>query len=519
MIFEIEEWDEAYRNLVRDIRTKSSDPSVSSSVLILCNMDTDALCAARIIAYLLRADNITYQLRPCPSNASLVRIISSLKQDEEAPHNIMSQNEIGAIVLLNIGGMYNLTRFYDDRGGKDDDDDDMDSSDDETSIHEKQKTSLLSLSTKMFVMDCHRPWHLANIHAGENITLFKEEPLEEDVPSDGDGLSGDESSSDEESSDEDEDSEDDDDQSKEDDDEGEHEFEFDRDENVSRSDGESLSKEDNKEREPLDDETSVSSQSSITGKKRKRKNKDNAESYETEEDDDDISKHPTVSPSKEQNQPETAPPSTAMSFRDLHRARRDRISAYYFSGTYHRAPVSWIAYTLSHKLSRFGNLGDLLWLACVGITDALLHNRLDADGYSLFVTDLQRHVSRIYPNDDLSRAQNTIHSNLVSDEDDLRPTQIGVSENGRILCQTEFRFMLLRHTNLLDAMLYSNYVGTRLKVWKEQGRFQLSEMLAKMGFPLEECKQPWAFMNPKLKRILKESMVDHKEVSSVLVCS
>ena len=78
-------------------------------------------------------------------------------------------------------------------------------------------------------------------------------------------------------------------------------------------------------------------------------------------------------------------------------------------------------------------------------------------------------------------------------------TQVGISENGRIVCQTEFRFMLLRHWSLLDAMVHSNFVGTKLKIWKEKGRFRLTEMLAKMGFPLKECKQPWAFMKPSLK--------------------
>jgi len=104
-------------------------------------------------------------------------------------------------------------------------------------------------------------------------------------------------------------------------------------------------------------------------------------------------------------------------------------------------------------------LGDLLWLACVGVTDAFLHSRLDTGGYTEFVTDLRRHIQRLYPDDEVTRAMNAIHS--------TDGTQVGISENGRILCQTEFRFMLLRHWSLLDAMIHSNFVGTKLQVWKE----------------------------------------------------
>eukprot|EP00956_Cyclotella_meneghiniana_P045458 scaffold370107_cov142-Cyclotella_meneghiniana.AAC.1 len=64
-------------------------------------------------------------------------------------------------------------------------------------------------------------------------------------------------------------------------------------------------------------------------------------------------------------------------------------------------------------------------------------------------------------------------------------TQIGLSENGRILSQSEYKFMLLRHTSLWDSLLHSNFVASKLQVWKAEGRQKLMELLAKMGFPLE----------------------------------
>ncbi len=89
--------------------------------------------------------------------------------------------DVRAVVLLNFGAARNLTRLFD---------------------------QLLYDTVKVYVMDCRRPVHLANIHAGENVVLFWDRTQGEDVPSDGDNLSGNESSSSEEEDDS-EDSDDD----------------------------------------------------------------------------------------------------------------------------------------------------------------------------------------------------------------------------------------------------------------------------------------------------------------------
>jgi cell division control protein 45 len=92
-------------------------------------------------------------------------------------------------------------------------------------------------------------------------------------------------------------------------------------------------------------------------------------------------------------------------------------------------------------------------------------------------------------------------------------TQIGLSENGRILFQDEYKFMLLRHTSLWDSMLHSNFVASKMQVWKSAGRRRLMELLARMGFPLDQCRQPWAFVGPGMRRRLGERLRDCTEVS------
>ena len=51
----------------------------------------------------------------------------------------------------------------------------------------------------------------------------------------------------------------------------------------------------------------------------------------------------------------------------------------------------------------------------------------------------------------------------------------------------DFRFALMRHWSLYDAMLHSTYVAVRLQTWTDHGRRRLQELLARMGFLLAEC--------------------------------
>ena len=72
--------------------------------------------------------------------------------------------------------------------------------------------------------------------------------------------------------------------------------------------------------------------------------------------------------------------------------------------------------------------------------------------------------------------------------------------------------ILLRHSSLLDGMKLSDYVSTKLRIWEKSGNRKLHELLAKMGYPLDECRQPFAFMKPSLKRRLQEKIAQYAEV-------
>ncbi len=56
----------------------------------------------------------------------------------------------------------------------------------------------------------------------------------------------------------------------------------------------------------------------------------------------------------------------------------------------------------------------------------------------------------------------------------------------------DYRFPLMRHWSLFEAMLHSPYVAVRLQTWHDKGRRLLQDMLVKMGFPAPQFRQKWS---------------------------
>mmetsp|Transcript_28831 Transcript_28831/g.61174 ORF Transcript_28831/g.61174 Transcript_28831/m.61174 type:complete len:917 (+) Transcript_28831:232-2982(+) len=626
MLLEREQWDLGYAQLLRDCRGLPDSSSHRHNahnddygdgndflshnnlsgggnaignygnigrVLILVNVDADAMAAARILSFMLRADGVPYQLKPCTGFMRMKRHLEKIGvigvdetvtdgEGSEAgdnggrwngSHQVNGDGDHGgqvgmigdvrAVVLINMGANRNLAKLFASSVGMDD--------------PENARGSFSGLGggshrncrCRCYVFDCHRPYHLSNIHAGRNVVLFNDRPMEEgEVPSDGDNLSGDESSS---SSEEEGDSDDDSDNEegsdngrrhREEDDEGEEEFEG---EDVigtaapdplqrDRDDGNDG---DESEVEASDIEDDEDHQVRRKAAKRQRPDRpmqpqDEYDAFHvsglqkqklrTDDDDDLEEDNPLdvtaatadLTPPTQDDSPDDAsttsntniaptssPQTTQMTFRELHRQRRNRIRLHYSAGAYHASPSAWSIYTLSSQL-RFGDISDLLWLACVGVTDAYLHGRLDVAGYSALCVDLKRHVSRLFPNELVDRANRAIYaeeleegtfggSHRTNGRGGEAWTQIGLSENGRILCQSEYRFLLLRHTSLWDSMFHSNFIASKLQVWRNEGKLKLMELLAKMGFPLDQCRQPFAFVHPGMRRKLRENVDEHAE--------
>lgn len=120
-----------------------------SPVVVFVAPDCDSVCACHMLTTLFRMDNVPYKVRPIANYEEMkssCRASFSKRQDEDV------QN----VVLLNCGGSVNLTSFL-----------------------ELQENVIL------YVIDSHRPYHLANV-SSENlqVRIIDESNEHNEYPSD-----------------------------------------------------------------------------------------------------------------------------------------------------------------------------------------------------------------------------------------------------------------------------------------------------------------------------------------------
>ena len=82
----------------------------------------------------------------------------------------------------------------------------------------------------------------------------------------------------------------------------------------------------------------------------------------------------------------------------------------------------------------------------------------------------------------------------------------------KIETRAEFRFFLLEHWNLYDAMKHSNYIASKLEIWKDRTTTKLDTLLAKMGIPLEQAKQKYIHMKQTFKDTLHQKLYESDEL-------
>ena len=163
---------------------------------------------------------------------------------------------------------------------------------------------------------------------------------------------------------------------------------------------------------------------------------------------------------------------------------------YYRLGTYHGRPSGCLMFDTAHALHK--NTNELLWLACVSLTDQFVHERLTNERYQAGVMELEQHVNSV-------GNLEMITSVTLKDG-----TKVRVPDVSRISYEDEPRLMLLREWTLFDSMLCSSYVATKLKTWSDNGLKKLKLLLAKMGIALVECQQKFQYMSNDMKRRMKE---------------
>lgn len=81
--------------IIKDIRREFFD-SLKGRILIMCALDVDAICACRILQFLLESYNLQYSVAPVGSIEDLSKSFEEYR------------NSIDSIVLINFGNLYNI---------------------------------------------------------------------------------------------------------------------------------------------------------------------------------------------------------------------------------------------------------------------------------------------------------------------------------------------------------------------------------------------------------------------------
>lgn len=84
-----------------------------------------------------------------------------------------------------------------------------------------------------------------------------------------------------------------------------------------------------------------------------------------------------------------------------------------------------------------------------------------------------------------------------------------IASRMRIDSVQELRLSLMRHWTVYEALHHSPYIASRLGLYQQAGREKLDIWLARMGIPLEECRQEYAYMRKQFKAPLFEKMLQY----------
>nr|KAJ3417733.1 hypothetical protein HK105_000861 [Polyrhizophydium stewartii] len=245
--------------------------------------------------------------------------------------------------------------------------------------------------------------------------------------------------------------------------------------------------------------------------------------------------------------------------RELRRQRREHqrvIAEYYSGGTFHGTSAAVLLHKMATQLGRDNS--DHLWCAIVGLTDQFIHNRVAIVRYLDLVHEFKEQVEVVSlregrgaaggdraagalvdggtgggdRNGTLGGLLGDAADELLYDVDDLfgeRPrrnpasaAQISVEDlapissvGGRsaddrsIHYHEDLKLMLLKHWNIYESMFHSEYVATKLGIWRAKGREYLTQLLVKMGLPQKESRQFYREVSLAYKQSFKPKLLEY----------
>ncbi|KAJ1912539.1 DNA replication initiation factor cdc45 [Mycoemilia scoparia] len=484
---DVEKYEEAYKRILEGSAKAIKEGAGACTVLLLVADDPDAICALRILIWLLKQDNIAYKTVPIGNYADLSRVNKE---------TIEKSREIKSIVMINCGGRVDINDYL----------------------------SLVDDVT-VIVIDSHRPYNLYNIFFNEQVIHLDDGDIEEmkDVQEAFEAL---EFGPDGDSSEDD------------DDDTGMDAYGDD-------NKGSTRNRQSNRDTDDV-----VAGQKRSSSERDDDSEMDNDdENRDLENWDDDANANGGGGGGRERpSRKRRTGVSSADDFiriqseRAVRRERKNRylriLEKYYSQATYYGQSSSICAYQLIEQLGRPPTI-DSMWWAIVGVSSQFWLDQISRDGYELIVSSMNDTVSRICISSNNTRSASSTSRILYSSKQKSKQKSSIMQQNGfdsgegdssvngggqedgqqvskkmssskdvqqvtGVYQSKEFRFTLLRHWSLHSAMIYSPFVVTRLASWTSRGRSRLDLLMAKLGLSLMEIREPFTHLDPKLKRQLED---------------
>ncbi|KAG1655059.1 Cell division control protein 45 [Nymphon striatum] len=165
---------------------------------------------------------------------------------------------------------------------------------------------------------------------------------------------------------------------------------------------------------------------------------------------------------------------------------RQKLIFDYTQFTYYSTSSACILLELAWKMSKDTN--DLLWWAIVGLTDQYISQKIEQNSYLMSLGTLQGFVTR--------------HNHKSNDENDVTVDTMKISFEKVYPYETAkffLRLNLYRHWSIYDSLTNTMYTACKFKLWTLKGKKRLSEFLADLGLPLQQCKQRFASVDMNLK--------------------
>jgi cell division control protein 45 len=154
----------------------------------------------------------------------------------------------------------------------------------------------------------------------------------------------------------------------------------------------------------------------------------------------------------------------------------------------------------------------VLWFAILGLTEHFLLEHVDSDRYEVLFNALQNEASRLTNGVQLFT---TIHADEGDIVSPVAAITVPVAPNLFIQPCLDLRFNLMRHWTLMEAMKYSPFVTSRLRLWTHDGNERLQILLAKMGVPLRDANTAYIAMSSDLRDSLVRRFDAHCDAQNL----